>query len=161
MLEFLNTPKEKNLSENAFNFLDLDVTEAIEESRKSNTERNKQICVCGHPIRRHGKNLRGELYCHPNALYCPCKEQRAVLTAQDTRVFLRKTSGGAMLHALTRGLATCVERGIEVEWLISMTCDKCKTETKVVPVPVHQNGAIANDDTGHNALLCNNCRTGN
>jgi len=149
------------MSENAFNFLDLDVKEAIQESHQSNTERNKQICVCGHPIARHKLDDRKNLHCQPNALYCPCKEKRAVLTAQDTRLFLRRTTGGALLHALTRGLASCAERGIEVEWIIPMVCDKCHTQTKLVPVPVTEYDTVANEDTGKNALFCNNCRAGN
>lgn len=151
----------ENTNPTAFDYFDLNLEEAIQESKNNNTVRNtsKEICVCGHPTRRHKPNSRGEIKCVPNAMICKCKEPRPVLKAQDIRPFLRKTTGGGLLHALARGLATCVERGLEIEWLIPMACDKCHTETKVVPTPVNQNGTIANDETGYNALLCQTCRT--
>lgn len=63
------------------------------------------------------------------------------------------------MHALGRGLAAAMEKGISVRWLIEMKCDRCQKPGPVSPVPVTQRGIAVPDATGYDALLCADCRT--
>lgn len=148
-------------SPNPFDFLDFSYEEAKEANdqlSKHRLGRDKRVCVCGHPISRHSLNPRGQVVCKPTAMYCPCKEQRAVLEVEDCRDFLFKTAGSAKFHALGRGIAASIEKGHKVEWTIEVACDRCKEQKPVVPVPVSQSGVPRDEATGFDVLLCRECR---
>lgn len=150
--------------ENPFNGLDFTYEDAQNTNQQLDSkrlDRDNRICICGHSIKRHGTDLRGNIHCKPSALYCPCRTPRAVLETQDVRDFQRKTLGAGKLHALGRGLATAVEKQHQVTWLIEIKCDKCGEQGNIAPTPVKENGDIAHEATAWNALLCRTCRTGN
>lgn len=132
----------------------------IDETLKDRpTTRDGRICICGHGAGRH-KMIGGYSVCNPSRMSCPCKALRAVLDVEDTRSFLRKTSGGGPLHALTRGIAAMPEEKYKTaKWLVEMKCDRCGEVSNLAPVPVTQNGIATDYPTGYDALLCETCRT--
>ena len=120
---------------------------------------DKRICICGHPVGRHTDTGVGIANCKPTAMQCPCKRCRPVLVADDCRLFVRKTVGGGLLHALTLGSVAHLERGKKVQWINDPVCDRCgETEGTVVPVPVTQGGHAKSHATGYDVLLCSKCR---
>ena len=121
-------------------------------------ESDGRICVCGHAVSRHTV-INGVVYCKPSRMECPCKKCRPVIEAQDTRKFLRKTSGAGPFHALALGMLSHAKEGKTVKWIDPPKCDRCGTETNnVVPVPVTQRGNAVDYATGFDALLCPKCR---
>lgn len=149
------------LDESAFERLDFTLEEArsVDErlSRRQGRLRDGRICGCGHPVSRH-TNVSGIVYCKPTKMECPCKRIRPVIEVSDTRSFLRKTEGGGVYHALTRGLQAAVASRHKIEWLVEEKCDRCGVEGKVAPVPVTSNGVAMHEATGYDALLCKTCR---
>ena len=139
---------------------DVDQADAeLAEQRKVNMAVNRHVCACGHGIARHTV-VHGTVMCKPARMECPCKKARPVLIAQDTRMFIRKTSGGGAQHALTRGIRESLTKNKSVEWIIDLVCDRCGEENaSIVPVPVTQTGAAVSRATGYDALLCPDCRT--
>jgi hypothetical protein len=120
--------------------------------------RDSRICLCGHPMGRHNV-VGGIVMCKPNKMDCPCKKARAVLEAEDTRKFVRKTVGSGKFHALGLGLVSSAVAGKSVKWIIEMVCDKCGEESEVLsPTPVTQNGFLSGEVTGYDVLLCSSCR---
>lgn len=140
--------------------MSLDEVREVDEklTKKNKIKRDRRVCLCGHAVSKH-TTFNGILVCKPSAMMCPCKKIRPVLEADDTRMFLRKTEGAGAMHALSRGLYACIEAGRKVEWIVDLACDKCgATDKRVVPVPVTQNGFLADHATGFDALLCDDCR---
>ena len=122
-------------------------------------DRDGRVCLCGHAIARHTL-VGGVVYCKPSRMECPCKKTRPVLEVEDTRKFLRRTSGSGAMHALTLGIVSHVQTGKSVEWIVDLKCDRCGTDdNNVVPAAVTQNGRAASYATGFDALLCPKCRT--
>jgi len=147
---------------NPFDFFDFSEEEAEEKAREFEGDgynRDGRICICGHPMKRHTE-YGGLSTCSPSRLVCPCKKGKPVLEVSDTRVFLRKTRGSGTAHALTQGILACKGKH-EVKWLVEQRCDRCKSEGKVSPVPVTQQGIIKDEATGYDVLLCQRCREEN
>jgi hypothetical protein len=147
---------------NAFDFFDFSEEESEQTAKDILSEgydRDGRICMCGHPMKRHNE-YSGIMSCSPTRLVCPCKKSRPVIDVSDTRVFLRKTRGPGSLHALAQGILAAGKAGHKVEWLIEHKCDKCGVDAKVSPVAVTQHGAIVDEATGYDALLCVQCREG-
>lgn len=145
----------------AFSFFDFTLEETAAADRQliaRGGPRDGRICTCGHPVSRHTQ-VAGIVLCKPTRMECPCKTVRAVLEASDTRSFLRKTSGGGALHALSRGLYAALQKGGSVEWIVDQQCDRCKKPGPVSPVPVTQRGTATDQATGYDALLCGQCRS--
>lgn len=142
-------------------FMDFTVDEALEADELMRTRpaaRDGRICSCGHSTGRH-QDYAGTTTCTPSALRCACKTFRPIIDVSDTRAFLRKTEGSGPLHAFGRGLGVAISKGVQVEWLIDMQCDRCKKENvKLTPVAVTQHGVAVTYDTGFNAMLCADCR---
>lgn len=140
--------------------LGISVEEAREadERLKTKPTRDPRICLCGHAINKHNI-VRGEVQCVPSRYWCPCKNMRAVIEVEDTRMFLRKTTGPGVEHALVRGISALAEHGKEVTWIETPTCDRCKTtEGKITPVPINgYSSNVAYEATGLDALLCAKC----
>ena len=138
-----------------------EVLEVEEELKDHGRPRRSdpRICLCGHAVARHTV-ANGITYCKPSRMECPCKSCRPVLECADTRKFLRRTSGGGKMHALTLGIGSHVASGKSVKWIIDLACDRCKeNDNNVVPVPVTQTGRATSHATGYDALLCRQCRT--
>jgi hypothetical protein len=139
----------------------MDIDEILEmdsDLRTRPIQRDGRICLCGHGMSKH-TIANGIVFCKPSKMDCPCKNARAVLDAEDTRPFLRKTQGAALKHALSRGLAALIASGKDAVWLIDLECDRCKEPSEtLVPVPVTKSGFASEDVTGYDALLCQRCR---
>lgn len=134
------------------------VDKELTEKNKKSRSRDSRICVCGHGMGKHNF-YAGLVECKPTAMRCPCKKPKPILDTTDTRFFLRKTEGGGILHALSRGIASALAGGHEVNWIEQPSCDKCKTtEGPIQPVPVTQSGVIVDYATGFDAMLCYSCR---
>jgi len=144
----------------ALKALGIDVNEAIETDKALLVRkiRDSRICLCGHSKNRH-TDIQGRTFCKPTKMDCPCKKQRYVLEAEDTRMFLRKTVGGGAMHALVRGLTASIQAGKKATWIIELVCDRCGSVDEIVtPVPVTQHGVISSEATGYDALVCATCR---
>lgn len=142
--------------------LGLDMNEVLEADlilRSRPPKRDGRICICGHGVTKHTVNEVGLVNCKPSKMECPCKKVRAVLDAEDTRPFLRRTQGAGPEHALSRGLAALAMNGKSAQWIIDLECDRCHEHSdQLVPVPVTKNGHAAHEPTGFDALLCPTCR---
>jgi hypothetical protein len=134
--------------------------EAIEadKSQKDRKPRDARVCLCGHGMNRHTLPA-GVVYCKPSQLDCDCKNMRAVIEVEDTRLFLRKTNGPGLEHALVRGMSALANVGKEAKWIVPIECDKCKTtEGRIMPAPINKaSSTVARESTGYNALLCQTC----
>jgi hypothetical protein len=129
-----------------------------DEKLKDRKPRDPRVCLCGHAINKH-TTPAGVITCQPSRMYCPCKNIRPVIEVEDTRLFLRKTTGPGVEHALVRGISALAQVGKEARWLDEIKCDRCNTtEGRIMPVPI--NGAsktVAYEATGLDALLCDKC----
>jgi hypothetical protein len=143
--------------------LGMDMDEVLEVDSGLRTRpqhRDGRICLCGHGISKHTVLDNGVVICKPSKMDCPCKKVRAVIDAEDTRPFLRRTQGGGPMHALSRGLAALAQSGKSAHWIIDLKCDACgEYSDNLSPVPVTLNGVIMTDATGYDALLCSDCRS--
>lgn len=148
----------------ALAMLGINADEAVEVdktlTRKPSSD--KRICLCGHGVSKHSSDA-GVVQCIPARWYCPCKNIRPVIEVEDTRLFLRKTSGPGAEHALTRGMAALYSADKGVEWIIDIKCDKCGIEAtpagdvRITPVAVTEYKTVAYEATGFDALLCDSC----
>lgn len=141
----------------------IDPDEAIQADKEltSKPRGDRRICLCGHSVNRHDLTV-GRPVCQIGKQFCGCRNLQPVLEAQDTRPFIRKTTGSALNHALTRGIAAAIENGQELNWIDGVRyCHKCQnTEEglRLTPMVVTANGVPADYDTGFNALFCDECR---
>ena len=124
---------------------------------KERQVRDPRICLCGHAINKH-INENGIVLCTPSRMVCPCKCVRPVIEVEDTRKFLRKTTGPGVEHALVRGIAALADIGKEAKWIEPLKCDRCQaTEGRIVPCPITEGKQVAYKATGRDALLCEKC----
>lgn len=147
-----------------FEFLDVDeneVAEVLDQIEDSKGIRDRQVCICGHPMVRHALNRDlGHYVCSPNAAGCLCVSPRAVLEVGDLRKFLRSTKGMGAFHALTQGIKAAKEAEVSMEWVggVPPSCDKCSASgVKVRPAPVSERGEILQKASALNVFLCNEC----
>lgn len=143
--------------------VELEETLGIDEKQRQERVRVRQeICICGHPLRRHHV-VAGYSVCKPSRMECPCRTPRSVLVVGDSRPFLRKTSGIGSRHALARGLAGLIEKEKEFHWLEGMSCDRCEQLGRepesggLVPVSVTMLGGLSDKPERTNSLLCIRC----
>lgn len=139
----------------------IDPDEAIQTDQElqSKPRGDKRICMCGHSVQRHDMALDRPV-CTVGKMYCPCRAIKPVIEVEDTRPFIRKTEGSAILHALSRGIAAAAEKGHNISWIEeALECDRCKVRgVRLVPVPVTANGVPQQHATGFDVLLCDDCR---
>ena len=139
----------------------IDPTEAIaiEQSKTKKVARDNRVCICGHAVARHKTDpYSGLMECNPSRMHCPCQTIRPVLEVEDTRLFLRGTSGPKNEHALVRGMTALAMSGKDAKWIEQPKCDRCDTgEGPIVPVPITKTNRVAYEATPLNAMLCNNC----
>lgn len=140
--------------------LDLDDVLTVDSTLRTRpAKRDGRICICGHGVSKHTDFGNGVVACKPSKMDCPCKKVRAVLDAEDTRPFLRRTQGAGSMHALARGLAALAQSGKDAQWIIDLECDRCHEHSdNLVPVPVTANGLATDYATGLDVLLCPTCR---
>lgn len=133
----------------------------LEKEKTDNYKKDPRICVCGHPVTRHKwRDVVSAYVCKPNAMQCPCAGPNAVLEADDTRFFVKKTTGVGPHHALSQGVLALLKAGKEFQWTVEKKCSKCERETEsLTPVTLSaQMVVLRNGDAGPlNALLCGDC----
>jgi hypothetical protein len=140
----------------------IDPKEAIETDAdlSKRKRRDPRICICGHGANRHIFD-NGVWACAPSRLVCACQGFRPVLEVEDTRPFLRKSSGPGVRHALIRGLSRLVEDGRTATWIEDPKCEKCGSENQgIVPVAFTFSGRVAYSEgemSGKHAFLCQGC----
>jgi hypothetical protein len=122
--------------------------------------RDPRVCICGHSFHRHYL-AGGTTLCKPSKMKCKCTYPIYVLETNDTRAFLRKTSGSGAFHALSRGIAATEKRGKLIKWLIGVPieCFECGSTTGVTVTPVSENKIPVEVESARNAFLCIECRT--
>lgn len=136
----------------------LNPDEAIEADQrlKSKPRRDPRICICGHAVNKHVPESGA---CEPTRYKCPCREIIPVITVDDTRLFLRKTTGPGAEHALIRGIAALANAGKGCDWLDAGTkCFKCASSKQVRPVPTDSEGTrVKYEHSEFNIMACEDC----
>lgn len=134
---------------------------AEEEKRKVRSRRDGEVCICGHSMRQHADNGRGEIQCRPAKMFCRCRHAQTAVVVADTRLFMYKTTGPSARHALVKGIASSLKKGKSVEWVVDLVCTVCNSEDgrKVVPHAASETKHLISDEDGAwNILICDECR---
>jgi hypothetical protein len=131
-----------------------------DETRERGRPKSKTVCICGHAVSRHEDSGIGIRPCNALMRNCRCRNPIPVLESTDVRVFMSKTEGSGTLHALARGILAAGRKDIEVKWLDEERyCHPCgATDVRLIPMAVSSNGIPQSEDTGYNALFCDECR---
>jgi hypothetical protein len=160
LLSITENAKVENMS--AFDKLGVtkdDAKDALERIQEESGRKDGRICICGHSNGRHRIGYAGLMTCQAAKQFCPCKQVRLVVSASDTRPFLRKSSGGDGFHALIQGIAAAEEKGIDVEWLVEPKCDKCGGSDGISVVTVDASGFELTESKGYDIFVCSQCRS--
>lgn len=117
----------------------------------------KQICICGHPMKGHS-SVSNRSMCSFANTYCRCETPLPVITTSDLRYFKKLTRGSGADHALTLGCYSAKRAGKSVRWLADPKCFKCgSSEIAIKPVAINLQNRIAFSSGEINVLLCNQC----
>lgn len=148
-------------AEDALAMLGMTAEDAViaDEKLTRKPSRDKRICLCGHAVNKHATDT-GEVKCVPARYWCPCKIIRPVIEVEDTRLFLRKTNGPNLEHALVRGMAASYAQKKSVKWIEDVHCDICKkpaSEVRIGPTAVTEYKQASLQATGYDSLLCEDC----
>ena len=169
------------MEESIFGISEAEMAEALAKANGKREAQKGLVCICGHPAGRHLETeYRGitRIRCtaHKNSenpsAECPCKEARIVLKVDDSRGFLRKTTGAGSSHALVLGIASSRQKAkdafaegkrdketFDMEWLVELKCDKCGSyDSGVVPCPVSDRGVVISYASAITLFLCKDCR---
>ena len=151
----------ENLGAEPFDlFTDEALTEFIASRGKKVKSRN--VCACGHSMNYH-KELGGRQKCTPAKTHCRCANPRAVLEAENLRLFTYSTDGYGKGHALGKGMLASRAHGAAVTWLESEPCcDGCGSVTpELSPVSVNLNDLdrprVVKESGQVDKLLCEEC----
>jgi hypothetical protein len=136
---------------------------AQEKARPS----SRAVCLCGHPKARHYIDPEFST-CKPTKLSCSCAHFIPIAKVENTRIYLWKTTGPGMDHALVKGLFEALKRGQYVEWIDqNYVCVTCKTsghETELTITPFEgdpESGlrpSIQLEFARWNFFLCEKCK---
>lgn len=131
----------------------------VDEILKAKKPRDRRVCLCGHGVVRHSDEY-GKVQCRANKWNCKCNNIQPVLEVDDTRLYMRKTEGSGVRHALNRGILSAMSKGHEMSWIEgARVCHKCGADdVRVTVVSVSPQGVEQDYDTGYNAFLCDECR---
>lgn len=143
------------------------------QQRKERGRRDARVCVCGHSGGAHFRTGIGgpgdiselpprSVGCQAGKVPCACNTFIYVLRCSDVRSFIQKTEGPDSEHALAKGIASTLGRGIQIEWHPNLACMKCEKEPSEVgvlaPVAYNERGFEATRSTDRNMLICEDCR---
>lgn len=123
-------------------------------------DESKHVCICGHAINKHSGYEEGYGQCLTGRHYCPCIKKRAVIFANDTRYFMRKTYGAGSKHALSAGLLRLKQVGKSAYWLEKPHCwnPSCESgNAPVYPVAIDKSNRVVNEPGRINVLMCETC----
>ena len=139
-----------------FNY-DKNRAEEIYSDVTSRRKKNREICVCGHPMRLHSSSEQGTS-CLAAKTFCPCTMPIPVLRANDHRYFTKISRGAGAKHALFQGMYASIKAGKEVNWLSDPMCFKCGKEGLLVrPIPLNRLMKISFGAGEMNLLACDVC----
>lgn len=121
-----------------------------------------EVCACGHPLNvHHYWEERDRHECKAGKTNCACVTPRAVLTADNLRMFMFATDGPGTKHALGKGMIKSYIGGHKMQWLSDpLHCDICERETdknRVFPVAATPEKRISSVTTKVNVILCEEC----
>lgn len=147
----------------------LDEIQAEQEKKRKQKHIDKRICICGHPVARHGEPIlwkgRPRQRCQVGKHECGCDKPEPVLECQDPRCFTFKSFGSAKGHALMQGIAKAVQKEINWEWMFTdMVCSNCEQKTDLSPCFVkspNRESILATVPKGVTVMLCKDCRISN
>lgn len=117
----------------------------------------REVCICGHSMRRHESFGDGKSYCQVAKTFCPCETPKSVIEVEDTRPFMYNTNGYGSLHALFRGIKRLNQMGKSYRLTLPSNCWACGQGADLQPVPINQFNEISNKGEARNALLCLTC----
>jgi hypothetical protein len=146
-----------------FGFEEDDIEDVFKENELQEIiRRDKRVCACGHPIKKHKDLKEAGWICKPGRHHCKCSIPRAVIAVWDTRYFMRKSVGNGGRHALALGIKACINadptKNNLIEWLVPSTCQQCNTENvKLYPVSMTDQGVIVQESGFISMLLCDAC----
>jgi hypothetical protein len=149
-----------------FGFDSDEIDEVFKENEvEAIIRRDKRICSCGHPIKKHENIEHVGWLCKPGKHQCKCSEPYAVIAVWDTRYFMRKSVGNGGRHALALGIKASMDadptKNDLFQWLIPTTCQGCATEdVKLYPVNMTDQGVIQEESSYRTKLLCDGCAYG-
>lgn len=151
--------KNMSLTENPlenFNY-DKSSAEAIYADVTAQRKFNREICVCGHPMRSHSSSELGTT-CLAAKTFCPCTMPIPVVRALDHRYFTKISRGAGAKHALFQGMYASIKAGKEVNWLSEPRCFKCGKEGSLVrPIPLNRHMKVSFGAGEMNLLACDLC----
>jgi hypothetical protein len=130
-------------------------------------KKTREVCVCGHSLNFHTVvEGAGVTTCNPAKMLCKCSEVRAVVKADNLRLFMYVTSGVGAEHALGKGLVKSVAKGAGFQWInaggeltAEPCCDICRGVT-AEPLPVAVDVVTGRPTTGTssvNKIVCLSC----
>lgn len=136
--------------------LDADEAIATDKRLKTKPRRDPRVCICGHAMNKHVPESGA---CEPTRYKCPCRMATPVLTVDDTRLFLRRSTGPGPEHALTRGIAALAEAGKSCDWIeTGGKCMKCESTEAIRAVPTDSTGMkVIYDHSAFNIMVCVDC----
>ena len=127
-------------------------------ARKLRPEGERQVCSCGHTIKRHHFYRENQFRCSTGQMRCRCKHIRPVFEIQDSRYFMRKTFGPGAKHALMMGLYEHQRAGKTATPLYKFACEKCNTSSERLTVaPFTEEMMIVPRDAEYSFFLCDGC----
>ena len=139
-----------------FNY-DPSSAEAIYSDVRAERVFNREICICGHPMRNHSSGERGTS-CLSAKTFCPCTMPIPVVRAVDHRYFTKFSRGAGAKHALFQGMYASVKAGREVNWISEPKCFKCGQEAILVrPIPLNRHMKVSFGAGEMNLLACDKC----
>lgn len=137
--------------------LGLEVEQVDDEIRELERELNsKQVCICGHPMRRHSL-LQDRWDCQPARIWCPCSQPIPVLEAEDLRLFQCQTFGWGARHALIQGIRKSDNALRWTRLLANAHCWSCGSKEVLYPTPLDGNQLPTKQAAPMNALFCEAC----
>ncbi len=151
-----------------------DVDRFVETRKLKGVKRDARVCVCGHGANAHfsptlggpadiAEYPAGSIHCQAGKTPCDCQQFVYVLRASDIRSFIQKTEGPGKDHALAKGIASTMNRGVKIEWRDDIACFYCGKPPKevgaLIPIAYNERGGEAFRTTTVNRLHCQGCRT--
>jgi hypothetical protein len=154
-LESLQALKSSN--ENALTLTGLSLDFVLDAHEEQQRER-KLVCICGHPLKRHGSYAPGRPFCKSGQMWCPCVEPFPVLEVEDTRYFTWVTRGYGAKHALIAGLARLIQGKKVAAWTVPLICANCgRTDGPIFPAPINSLMRISDKPEKLNLFSCQVC----
>ena len=131
---------------------------------KLKKERNHKVCVCGHSVSYHTE-VGDRVVCSPGKIRsCKCSKERAVLEAQNLRLFMCATEGCGSDHALGKGITASDANEKEYSWIgtAGLKCDACLGDMQdwanrhIVTLDPYS-GMPVDRSTGIDKIICTSC----